>query len=93
MPAITFISGSINKLLVMVRGTSDGVAGLYWIFFNGTVFGGSAWNQAFTGGVTVSSDPALEYDRDNGAVTLYFRSGNDVLQISVTQPGEFGIKT
>jgi hypothetical protein len=93
VPAITFISGSTNKFIVMVRGTSSGVAGLYWILFTGTAFEGTSWNQAFTGGVTVSSDPALEYDRDFGALTLYFRSGNDVLQTSVSQPGEFGVKT
>jgi hypothetical protein len=93
VPAITFMSGSTNKFLVMVRGTNAGVAGLYWIFFTGTAFEGTTWNQAFTGGVTVSSDPALEYDRDFGALTLYFRSGNDVLQTSVRQPGELGVKT
>lgn len=94
VPAITFMSGTTNRFVVMVRGVnSSGVAGLYWIFFTGTSFVGTSWNQAFTGGVTVSSDPALEYDRDYGALTLYFRSGNDVLQTSVTQPGELGIRT
>ena len=93
VPAITFMSGSQNKFIVMVRGTNAGVTGLYWILFNGTAFEGSSWNQAFTGGVTVSSDPALEFDRDNNALTLYFRSGPEVLQTSVTQPGEFGVKS
>ena len=93
VPAITFISGSTNKFIVMVRGVSSGVAGLYWILFTGTAFEGSAWNQAFTAGVTVSSDPALEYDRQFDALTLYFRSGNDVLQTSVHNPGEFGLRS
>jgi hypothetical protein len=91
VPAIVFMSGSFNKFVVMSRGTSGGVDGLYWIFFNGNTFEGT-WTQAFTP-VTVSSDPTLEYDRSFNALTLYFRSGNEVLQTSVTQPGEFGIRT
>lgn len=91
VPAIVFASGALNKFVVTIRGTNAGVDGLYWIFFNGNTFEGT-WTQAFTP-VTVSSDPALEYDRDFSALTLYFRSGNNVLQTSVTQPGEFGIRT
>lgn len=89
IPAVTYISGSTNRFVVMVRGTTSSGAGLYWIYFTGTAFQGS-WTQAFIP-YTVSSDPALEYASDYGAMTLYFRSGDEVIQTSAENPGGLGI--
>lgn len=91
IPAVTYISGPTNRFVVMVRGTTSSGAGLYWIYFTGTAFQGS-WAQAFIPS-TVSSDPALEYDPDYGAMTLYFRSGDEVIQTSVQVPAQLGINS
>jgi len=88
IPAITYVRGSTNRFTIMVRGTNAGATGLYWIYFTGTAFQGS-WGQAFIPG-TISSDPAMEYDTVYNALTLYYRSGNEVIQTSVAHPGELG---
>ncbi len=89
IPAITYISGSTNKFVVMVRGLTSGGAGLFWIYFNGTSFDGD-WTQAFIPSA-VDSDPAMDWDTTYNALTVYFRSGNEIIQTSVTLPGGLGV--
>lgn len=88
VPAITYLGGTVNKFAVMVRGVAEGTAGLYWIYYNGTSFEGT-WIKAFVP-YRVDSDAAMEWDHHFNALTVYFRSGNSVLQTSVTNPGEIG---
>jgi hypothetical protein len=89
IPAITYMAGSTNKFVIMVQGRVGATGGLYWIYFNGTAFQGS-WARAFVP-LAVESDPALEYDPEWGALTVYFQSGNAILQTSVHTPGEIGV--
>lgn len=90
IPAITYISGSTDKFVVMVRGVASGGSGLYWIHFNGTAFEGD-WAQGFVP-YAVDSDPAMDWDTTYDALTVYFKSGSDILQTSVTNPGSLGVR-
>jgi hypothetical protein len=87
VPAITYMSGSTNKFVVMVRGVKSGASALYWIYFT-TSFQGS-WAKV-SPPFTASSAPALDYDTTYGALTAYFRSGNQVVQGSAPSPGQLG---
>lgn len=89
IPAITYMSGSTNKFVVLVRATAGGSTGLYWIYFNGTSFEGN-WSQGFVP-FAVDSDPAMEWDNIHDALTIYFKSGNEVLQTSISGPGGIGV--
>jgi hypothetical protein len=90
VPAITYLGGNFNKYVVMVRCTTANGNKLYWIYFNGTSFQGN-WVQAFTEGVTIDSDPSIEWDFGYNALTIYVRSGNSIIHTSVTGPGGVGI--
>ncbi|HTV22562.1 MAG TPA: hypothetical protein VMG12_27930 [Polyangiaceae bacterium] len=86
IPAITYMSGTTNEFVIMVRGSSSS-GPLYWIYFNGTTFEGS-WANVPIG--EVSSDPSLEYHHAQGALTLYFRRRNEIMQTSVPTPDWIG---
>lgn len=88
VPAITYMGGSTNQFVVMVRGVTSAGIRLFWIYFNGTAFVGN-WTQASISN-TISSDPALEYDTDWDVLSLYFRSGTDIRYTSVGAPSEIG---
>jgi hypothetical protein len=74
VPAIAYdrgpASAAINKFVVMIRGISSGTAHLYWVYFDGNNWG--SWTQAAVFN-PVLSDPALEYDDQTDALTLYFK--------------------
>jgi len=90
VPGIIYMGGAHNKFLMMVRAqTSTGSKGLYYITFNGTSFG--SWSgPAFTSPNSVDSDPAMEFDHDYDALSVYFRSGNEIKHTSVVNPGDIG---
>lgn len=39
---------------------------------------------------SVDSDPALEYDHEYDALSVYFRSGNEIKHTTVVGPGNIG---
>jgi hypothetical protein len=93
IPAITYDRGPnsrpINKFVVAVLGVSNGSAGIYWIYFDGNAWG--SWNQAFLT-EPVLSDPALEYDDQSNALSLYFKTDTGtILSTSSVQPEDFGV--
>lgn len=92
VPGITYLGGAHDKFLIMVRAQNrSGTKGLYYITFNGTSFG--SWQgPAFTSPHTVSSDPALEFDHDYDALSVYFRSNNEIKHTSVVNPGDIGAR-
>jgi hypothetical protein len=90
IPAITWMDGSVDKFVVMVRGLNVDPA-VYWIYFSGSAFQGS-WAQAALP-PPINSDPAMEWDYVFNALTVYWRGDNHVLQASVQQPPQLVLVT
>jgi hypothetical protein len=98
IPAITYVRGfgssAINKFIVMVRAVpTSGAARLYWIYFDGASFG--TWTQAtIPSPYKVDSDPAVEYDDQLDALTVYFKStdtnNGTIVQASVPNATNIG---
>jgi hypothetical protein len=93
IPAIVHMRGvssfPIQQFVILVRGTeSDGTARLFGITFDGNSFG--TWQWLFNP-FPVDSDPGIEYDDQSSALSVYFRSGDELLQTSVPDPGLIGL--
>lgn len=97
IPAITYVRGPnnpvnnnpTNKFVVMVTSYSGGTPGLYWILFDGNAWG--TWNQAFVP-YPILSDPALEYDDQSDALSVYFKdTAGTIRHTSVHTPAEIGV--
>lgn len=86
-PAITYVDGSTDKFVIVVRGVKSNVPAFYWIYFT-TSFQGS-WVKAPIP-YTSMSFPAVEYDTEFNAFTVYFRSGDQVIQSSASTPSNLG---
>jgi hypothetical protein len=80
-PAITYIKGSTRQFIALVTASTSRGPRLYWTYFNGAKF--VKWNAAPVVSPRIDSDPAVEYDTAHDALTVYFRSGNDIYQQSV----------
>jgi hypothetical protein len=90
-PAIVYVGTWVGKYTVLVRATnSSGTVRLYKTFFDGTQFVSAAGGAATSleqvtlpgGTPVIQSDPALEWDSNLGAATLYFRNGTGLYQMS-----------
>jgi hypothetical protein len=90
VPGVIYMGGAHNKFLMMVRAqNSSGTKRLYYITFNGTSFG--SWSgPASTSSHSIDSDPALEFDHEYDALSVYFRSGNEIKHTSVVNPSNIG---
>lgn len=90
VPAIVYVGGATNRFVVMVRGVSGGVPGLYWIYFDGTAFLGN-WSRLSIPEV-VDSDPSLEWDGHNDTITVYFKTvDNRITQTSAHRVEDLGV--
>lgn len=89
VPAITYIAGSTNEFLVMVRAQTSQGPRAYYIFFNGTSFGN--WQAVAFVPYPIESDLSIEYDSEYNALTVYFRTGNQIMQTSVPSPQTIGL--
>ncbi|MEI9937764.1 MAG: hypothetical protein WDO69_11145 [Pseudomonadota bacterium] len=86
-PAITFVGGSTQAFLVLVK---NNAGGLWWILNNGTNFTG-VWHPVNLMGHAVNSDPTMEWGDSDGLLTIYYTdTTGKVIQTSAPTPSTLG---
>jgi hypothetical protein len=93
-PAVAFTHGAAGKFQIIVRARMNNMNRLYTLYFYidrftnwaGSPATTSSWTQVNTGSNVVDSDPAFAFDPFLPSATLYFRSGNDIIQTSGVGP-------
>jgi len=86
----TIAWGYLSASTIVVKAKTSTQTSFFRIFFDGTNFydtlGPAGFRQLplLTGSPSIGSDPALEWDGDLNAHTLYYRSGGNIYEASFT---------
>ena len=86
----TIAWGYLGTCTIVVKAKTSTQTSFFRIFFDGTNFydtlGPAGFRQLplLTGSPSIGSDPALEWDGDLNAHTLYYRSGGNIYEASFT---------
>jgi hypothetical protein len=90
VPGVVYLPGGTNKYVVFARTVgSDAVVRVYYVYFDGTNFE-SSWHGPIFIPYSVDSDLAAEHDPAYNALTIYFRSGSNIIQTSVPDASAIG---